>query len=204
MPGNSRMIGVEHDEIRPAPHFQHADRATSGAGAAFHGGIEETVGDVRLFVRCQHVTLASRQPLSVFQQAQLGAPVDGNVAVRAEPEASTVVEKRMRGENAIAEIRFGCQAQARDGATRGHCANFVVVNMRGVHEAPAFVHIEVIEQPAHGPRFQRVETGVDFSGLLGGKIDVTSAPGLTRFTVRIPVVGPPRADADSSAAAEAE
>ncbi|HWE27095.1 MAG TPA: ATP-binding protein, partial [Polyangia bacterium] len=39
----------------------------------------------------------------------------------------------------------------------------------------------------------------------GGKIDVTSAPGLTRFTVRIPVVGPPRADADlAAAAAESE
>jgi signal transduction histidine kinase len=34
----------------------------------------------------------------------------------------------------------------------------------------------------------------------GGKIDVTSAPGCTRFTVRLPVAGPPRAEPDSSAA----
>jgi signal transduction histidine kinase len=34
----------------------------------------------------------------------------------------------------------------------------------------------------------------------GGKIDVTSVPGLTRFTVRIPVVGPPRAEPDSAVA----
>src|SRR5471032_325990 len=72
----------------------------------------------------------------------------------------------MRGENAVAEIGFGCQAQARDGATCGHRADFVFIDVRGVHEAPALVHVEVVEQPAYWPRLQRLETGIDFSRLL--------------------------------------
>src|SRR6267142_1724763 len=114
MPGNSRMIRIEHDEIRPAPHFQYPDCATACAGAALHGSIEEMIGDVRLLVRCQHVALTSRQALSVFQQAKFGAPVDRDMAVRAEAEPAAISEIRVRRENAIAEIGFGRQAQASD------------------------------------------------------------------------------------------
>src|SRR6202163_2425383 len=102
MPGNSRMNRIEHDEIRPASRFQHADCWTGGTGAALRGCIEETIGDVRLLVRCQHVALASRQALSVFQQAKFGAPVDRDMAVRAEAEPAAISEIRVRRENAIA------------------------------------------------------------------------------------------------------
>jgi hypothetical protein len=38
--------------------------------------------------------------------------------------------------------------------------------VRRMHEAPARVDVEAIEQPLHGPRAERREAGVDFRGLL--------------------------------------
>jgi hypothetical protein len=43
---------------------------------------------------------------------------------------------------------------------------FVFVDVRRMHEAPARVDVETLEQPLHGPRAERREAGVDFHGLL--------------------------------------
>jgi hypothetical protein len=66
----------------------------------------------------------------------------------------------------VAEIRFDREAQARDRAAVRERERFAIVDVRRMHEAPARVDVEAIEQPLHGPRAERREAGVDFRGLL--------------------------------------
>ncbi len=89
------------------------------------------------------------------------------MAIRTDADAPLRVEILVRRKNAVAEIGFGGQTQTRDRAAFRERQRFVRVDMRGVHEAPAAVDVEAIEQPLHRAGAFSFEAGVDFGGLLG-------------------------------------
>ena len=92
------------------------------------------------------------QALAVFQRAQLFVDSDADVAVRADGKASTCLLVLDAREGAVAEVGFcdGAQAGNRTGA--GKPPRLVWRHVRAVDQAPARVHLEVVEQPLDGPR----------------------------------------------------
>jgi len=164
---DARMVRIEHDEIGARAYPQRADRPARRECAAFQRRSEQAVRDARHIRRREHVALPSRQALAVFEQPQFRAPVDADMAVAADPDASVLIEIIVRGKDAVAEIRFRRQAQACNGPTLRERRGFMCIDMRRMHETPARVDVEAIQQPLHGPRAFRLDAGVHFPRLLG-------------------------------------
>jgi len=67
--------------------------------------------------------------------------------------------------NAIAKIRFGYRAQARNGARSGKPLNLCVFEMSRMDQAPAFIDISMIHQPFHWSLTAPCDTGLDLAKL---------------------------------------
>ncbi|EDT03463.1 hypothetical protein BamIOP4010DRAFT_2992 [Burkholderia ambifaria IOP40-10] len=156
------MVRVEHDPVRPRALLEGTGRAAGRTCAARKRAMEQAVRDMRCLRRGQHVALTPREPLAIFEQAQFRAPVHADMAIRADAERASCIEIVACGEQAVAEIRFGRRAQARNRTALSECERFAFVDVRRMHEAPARVDVETLEQPLYGPRAKRRDTGVDF------------------------------------------
>ena len=84
------------------------------------------------------------------------------------PNAPPAREVFRGREHAIPQIRLGDRAQPRHRATRGEPRGFAVIEVRGVHQAPATIHRHMVQQPLHRPRARPRQTLFHFAGLFGG------------------------------------
>jgi hypothetical protein len=71
-----------------------------------------------------------------------------------------------RREHAVTEIRFGSRTQTDARAACGHAFDLTGRHMRCMHEAPALIHLNVIQQPLDGPRAGPLLPLLDFRNLL--------------------------------------
>uniref|UniRef100_A0A1I7YH48 HTH cro/C1-type domain-containing protein n=1 Tax=Steinernema glaseri TaxID=37863 RepID=A0A1I7YH48_9BILA len=94
-----------------------------------------------------------------------------DMAIRAYAHTSLLGQKGGGGEQAIAQIRLGGQAQTRYGTAAGNLLALLLVDMGGVNQAPAFIHIEVVVQIGNRAAALDVPAGQHFGHLLGN-VDV--------------------------------
>ena len=89
------------------------------------------------------------------------------MAVGTDAHASALGQEVHGGENAIAQIGFGGQAQAGNGLAAGHQADFFRVGMGGVDQAPACIDLDIVVEPLQRARAAPGQAVVDFLLLLG-------------------------------------
>jgi hypothetical protein len=90
-----------------------AELARGAAGhscAARKRALKQAVGDMGRLRRRQHVALAPREALAIFEHAQFRAPVHADMAIRTDAERAACIEVVIGGAQAVAEIRFGREA----------------------------------------------------------------------------------------------
>ncbi|MNI50147.1 hypothetical protein D3C73_1047920 [compost metagenome] len=89
------------------------------------------------------------------------------MAVGTDAHAAALGEEIHRRENPVAQVGFGGQAQAGDGATAGHQRDLFRVGVGGVNQAPALIDLDVLIQPLQGATAAPVQAVIDFLLLLG-------------------------------------
>ncbi|MCY1440838.1 hypothetical protein D9M71_571270 [compost metagenome] len=96
------------------------------------------------------------------------------MAVGTDTHAAAQGEEVHRREDPVAEVGFGGQAQAGDGATLGHRRDFFRVGVGRVDQAPALIDVDVFVQPLQRSTTTPGQAVVDFFLLLGD-VDVHRA-----------------------------
>ena len=86
-----------------------------------------------------------RQPLAVFELAQLVAHADQHVGVRADANTPTRAQIVARWEDAVAKAGFGDRAKAGRRAAPCERRCFVRRHMRRMDQAPAMIDVVMIE-----------------------------------------------------------
>ena len=89
------------------------------------------------------------------------------MAVRADAHAPTLGHEVDGGEDAVAQVGFGGQAQAGHGMAAGHCADLVGLGVSGMDQAPARVYLDILIEPLQGTATTPGQAIVDFLLLLG-------------------------------------
>ncbi|MNG98807.1 hypothetical protein D3C79_579610 [compost metagenome] len=89
------------------------------------------------------------------------------MAVGANPQAPALGQVIHGRKDAVAEVGFGRQAQACDGAAAGHQGHFVSFCVSGMDQAPARIDFSVFIQPLQRAATAPGQAVVDFLLLLG-------------------------------------
>ena len=101
----------------------------------------------------RHVAPAQRQPLAVFEPAQLLGPVARDLAVGADRQRHAGGQPARQVGQAVAEVGLRCSGRAR---RRRRCAATASISagvaVRGVHQLPARVERRMARQPLDRPR----------------------------------------------------
>ncbi len=176
------MLGIERHDVGRRADRDRGGRSAERLRAAGTGGVEHRAprgGAYRPVARDRggNVARTPRQALAVFEQAQLFGGVDQHVAVGADAEPAAGAEMGREREHAVAEVRLGDRAQARDRGRRGERACLGLGHVGRVHEAPARIDRLVAEQPFDRALARPGEAVRDLLGLLGG-VDVDRPVGV--------------------------
>ena len=107
------------------------------------------------------------QSLSVFEPAQFLDRRHRDMAVRANPDEATCIEPGLEWKQAVTEIGFGGRAKPHGCTGRCESTDFLLVDMRGMHEAPTGIDRRVVEQPFDRTCIAHGETILHFTDLLG-------------------------------------
>ena len=170
--GNRRMIGIEHEPVGAAAVAQRADRPPARLRAARERGVEQ-IDRPRM--------RASRSPARCAHDARAAARIRAGAAPRASRpmhgcpnrfDRAALREIVDRRKDAVAEVRFGRQAQAGYGTALCECSRLRGVDVRRMHEAPG-ARRRPKRSSSHctGRAPVRAHAVVDFGRLLGN-VDV--------------------------------
>ena len=125
------------------------------------------VRDVRCSLVREEVALAVDEALRVLQPAQLFLQAHADVTVRPDGPGACRSEIGRRIEDPVAEVGLGGGAQTHCGRAAGHAHRFLGRHVGGMHQAPACIYRDVIQQPGHRARAEDSAAVFDLGGLLG-------------------------------------
>src|ERR1051326_8932893 len=101
------MLRIKDDDVGTSAGRERADAAAERLPATGERAVIETPAGRPADVAGKHVAGAVSQPLGIFELAQFHRRVDRYVGIGADSEATAASEKRVGGENAVAEIGLG-------------------------------------------------------------------------------------------------
>ena len=137
---------AEDHEVGLLTDREATQRPARSLRAAGHRRQPQRLGHAGALPIGEHVALALRQALGVFEQAQFLGGVDAGVAVRADAPGAA---PGGCVEHAVAEVGLGGRTQADHRTAPTGTGALVFVEVRGMHQAPAGVDRRVVEQPLH-------------------------------------------------------
>jgi hypothetical protein len=98
----------------------------------------------------------------------------GRIAIR---HGHLPLAKRAGRKYAVAKVGFRDRTKSHDSSAPSHSFRLIVCHVGGAHDAPAFVELDIVEEPLHGPRPQRVATHIYFARRFGSVQVHRTVPG---------------------------
>ena len=105
------------------------------------------------------------QALAVFQPAQLFDRRYGNMRIRTDAPGPAGFQVGAQREQSVTQVGLGGRADRHGCATVGHALDFGGGEMGGVHQGPAWIDGEVLQQPFHRARTQQRYAVLHFTDL---------------------------------------
>ncbi len=172
------VVRFEADQIGRRANGKAASNAERLA-APEQGTVEQSAAGRGNGRARQRIAGAQDQPLAVFEDPQFLRRIDQHIGIGADTEAAVAVEEAAGREQPVAEIGLGDRAEPGDGPAGDHAVEFGLGDVRGMHQAPAPVDRQTIEQQLDRSPAAPGQAVVDFLGLLGD-VDVDRPTGSQR------------------------
>ena len=129
--------------------------------------VERAAGRRTFLPLHQQVTAPVAQALAVFQNLQLARRIQLDVGIAADAVAPARSQIVHPVEDTVAQIGLGQRTQPGDRARRRQRGGLRGQQVRRMHQAPAPVHLLVLQQPFDRPAARPGEAGFDLLHLLG-------------------------------------
>ena len=154
-----RRLRIQHDAV--------IDCETGAVRRTRQHALQQGRADARRAHAAGDVAALRTQALAVFQPAQFLHRRHRDVRIGAHAPAAAGIQVIAQREQAVAEVGFGGGADRYRRAAAGDALHFGCVQVGGMHQRPARVHVRVVEQPLHRTRAAHGHAFVDFGHLLG-------------------------------------
>ncbi len=130
------MAAIEHEPVRAPPNCDLTRRLSDRPRTVDRCIAPQPSSDVALLRACKHPASLASKPLLVFEPAQFLGGADRRLAVRADAKPAIGLQKPVRVEKSVAEIRFGADRDANRRPPVRDSLEFSGGRVRRMHETP--------------------------------------------------------------------